>query len=97
MAPRKKTDDAKVTTNKKTVRKAPVRKTRAAANGESAPTGGGNLYIMKGIPADHQAAAWKLIQWLSSPEQEAQWSIDSGYVAPRKSAYEPISGRASSA
>ena len=52
------------------------------------PTGGGNLYIMKGIPADHQAAAWKLIQWLSSPDREAQWSIDSGYVAPRKSAYD---------
>src|SRR5579864_996341 len=52
------------------------------------PTGGGNMYIMKGIPADHQAAAWKLIQWLSSPEREAQWSIDSGYVAPRKSAYD---------
>jgi sn-glycerol 3-phosphate transport system substrate-binding protein len=52
------------------------------------PTGGGNLYVMKGIPADHQAAAWKLIQWLSSPEREAQWSIDSGYVAPRKSAYD---------
>ena len=52
------------------------------------PTGGGNLYIMKGIPADHQAAAWKLVQWLSTPEREAQWSIDSGYVAPRKSAYD---------
>jgi sn-glycerol 3-phosphate transport system substrate-binding protein len=52
------------------------------------PTGGGNLYIMKGIPVDHQAAAWKLIQWLSTPEREAQWSMDSGYVAPRKSAYE---------
>ena len=52
------------------------------------PTGGGNLYIMKGIPADHQDAAWKLVQWLSSPEREAQWSIDSGYVAPRKSAYD---------
>jgi sn-glycerol 3-phosphate transport system substrate-binding protein len=52
------------------------------------PTGGGNLYIMKGIPADHQAAAWKLVQWLTSPEREAQWSIDSGYVAPRKSAYD---------
>jgi len=52
------------------------------------PTGGGNMYIMKGIPADHQAAAWKLVQWLSTPEREAQWSIDSGYVAPRKSAYD---------
>lgn len=52
------------------------------------PTGGGNMYIMKGIAADHQAAAWKLVQWLSSPEREAQWSIDSGYVAPRKSAYD---------
>ncbi len=52
------------------------------------PTGGGNLYIMKGIPADRQAAAWKLVQWLTTPEREAQWSIDSGYVAPRKSAYD---------
>ncbi len=43
---------------------------------------------MKGIPADHQAAAWKFIQWLSTPEREAQWSIDSGYVAPRMSAYD---------
>src|SRR5581483_10260774 len=52
------------------------------------PTGGGNLYIMKGIPADHQAAAWKLIQWMTSPERQAQWSIDSGYVAARQSSYD---------
>ena len=41
-----------------------------------------------GAVADHVAAAWKLIQWLSTPEREARWSIDSGYVAPRKSAYD---------
>jgi sn-glycerol 3-phosphate transport system substrate-binding protein len=52
------------------------------------PTGGGNLYIMKGLAADHQAAAWKLVQWLTTPDREAQWSIDSGYVAPRMSAYD---------
>lgn len=52
------------------------------------PTGGGNLYIFKGIPADHQAAAWKFVQWMTSPERQAQWSIDTGYVATRKSAFD---------
>jgi DNA topoisomerase-1 len=49
VAARKKTDDAKFPAKKKTVRKAPVRKTKApAANGESAPSGGGpNLVIVE--------------------------------------------------
>ena len=53
-----------------------------------APTGGGNLYIFKKTPLDRQAAACKLIQFLTTPERAAKWSIDTGYVATRKSAYE---------
>ncbi len=53
-----------------------------------APTGGGNFYLFKKTPKEKQQAAWKFIQFLSSPDYEAKWTIDSGYVAPRKSAWE---------
>jgi sn-glycerol 3-phosphate transport system substrate-binding protein len=52
------------------------------------PTGGGNFYVFKDIPEDHKKAAWKFIRWATTPERAAQWSIDTGYVATRKSAYE---------
>ena len=54
--------------------------------GFGAATGGGNMYIMKGIPADHQAAAWKFLQFMSSAEIQADWSINTGYVPARPSA-----------
>jgi sn-glycerol 3-phosphate transport system substrate-binding protein len=53
-----------------------------------APTGGGNLYMFKDAPADQQAAAWKFIQFLTSPEKAADWSIQTGYIATRASAYD---------
>ncbi|MBV9119992.1 MAG: ABC transporter substrate-binding protein [Chloroflexi bacterium] len=52
------------------------------------PTGGGGLYLVKGTSPERQAASWKLIQFLTSPDRQAQWSIDSGYVASRISAYD---------
>lgn len=52
------------------------------------PTGGGNLYIFKDIPEENKKAAWKFIEFLTEPERVAQWSIDTGYVATRESAYE---------
>ena len=52
------------------------------------PTGGGNFYIFKGIPKEKQDAAWKFIDWATSPERAAQWSMDTGYVATSKAAYE---------
>jgi sn-glycerol 3-phosphate transport system substrate-binding protein len=55
--------------------------------GFGAPTGGGNIYMMKGIPPDHQAAAWKFIQFMTSADIEADWSIHTGYVASRQSSY----------
>lgn len=51
-------------------------------------TGGGNIYFLKGTPATNQEAAWTFVEWLTSPENVARWTIASGYVAHRKSAYE---------
>ncbi len=53
-----------------------------------APTGGGNLYIMKNIPDANKAAAWRFVQFLTAPEQEATWTIATGYIAPRASAWD---------
>lgn len=52
------------------------------------PTGGGNLYIFKDIPEENQKAAWEFIKYATSPDVAAQWSIDTGYVAVTKSAWE---------
>jgi sn-glycerol 3-phosphate transport system substrate-binding protein len=53
--------------------------------GFGAATGGGNMYILKGIPAANQAAAWKFLQFMSSTDIQADWSINTGYVPARKS------------
>jgi sn-glycerol 3-phosphate transport system substrate-binding protein len=52
------------------------------------PTGGGNFYLFKGTPPDRQKAAWEFAKWMTSTDMLARWSIDSGYVAPRKSSWE---------
>ncbi len=48
--------------------------------------GGGNLYILKGVPQEQQDAAWKFVEFLSRPEQVADYSINTGYVVHRKAA-----------
>jgi sn-glycerol 3-phosphate transport system substrate-binding protein len=53
-----------------------------------APTGGGNFYLFKATPPDRKKAAWEFIKWMTSPDLLARWSIDSGYVAPRKSSWD---------
>jgi len=50
--------------------------------------GGGNLYILKGAPQDQKDAAFKFIQFLTQPDNVADFSIKTGYIATRKSAYE---------
>jgi len=51
------------------------------------PTGGGNVYLFRATPPDRRKAAWEFAKWLTSPDMLARWSIDSGYVAPRKSSW----------
>ncbi len=50
--------------------------------------GGGNLYIMDAVPQDQKDAAWKFIEFLSDVERTADFSVQTGYIAARESAYE---------
>ncbi len=50
--------------------------------------GGGNLYIMKDAPKDQKDAAFKFIEFLTQPDNVADFSIKTGYIATRQSAYE---------
>lgn len=52
-----------------------------------APTGGGNFYIFKGVPAARQEASFKFIKWMTTPERAADWSVKTGYVATSEAAY----------
>jgi sn-glycerol 3-phosphate transport system substrate-binding protein len=60
----------------------------AGKKGFGAPTGGGNLYILKSAPKENQDAAWRWIQFLTSPEIQADWTIGTGYIAARQSAWD---------
>jgi len=50
--------------------------------------GGGNLYIFKDATEEQKAAAFKFIQYLTSDEVLADWSIQTGYVAPRDGSWQ---------
>ncbi|GAA6199339.1 ABC transporter substrate-binding protein [Aquicoccus sp. SU-CL01552] len=52
------------------------------------PTGGGNFYVFKDASAQERAAALKLIQFMTAPEQAAEWSIATGYMGVSPAAYE---------
>jgi sn-glycerol 3-phosphate transport system substrate-binding protein len=60
----------------------------AGDKGYGAPTGGGNLYIFSTSTPEKQAAAWKWVQYLSSPEIQSDWGAATGYIAARKSAWD---------
>ena len=51
------------------------------------PTGGGSFYIFKGASPEQQKAAVKFIQWMTTPERAAEWSIKTGYAAVSPAAY----------
>jgi sn-glycerol 3-phosphate transport system substrate-binding protein len=54
----------------------------------AATIGGASLILPKGNTPDRQAAAWTLVNWLTSPEIAGHWSRFTGYFAPRKTAYD---------
>lgn len=60
----------------------------AAGKRRGSPTGGGNFYLSKKASRAEQEAAFKFIQWITSPERAAKWGIDTGYVAVRKDAFD---------
>ncbi|WP_435140979.1 ABC transporter substrate-binding protein [Pseudopelagicola sp. nBUS_19] len=52
------------------------------------PTGGGNFYLFKDTTDEERSAALKLMQFMTSPEQAAAWSIGTGYMGVSPAAYE---------
>ncbi|MCI3921304.1 ABC transporter substrate-binding protein [Paenibacillus sp. TRM 82003] len=58
----------------------------AGEKGYGTPVGGGNFYIFKGLGEEKEQAAFKFIHWMTQPDRLAQFSIDTGYVAPTASA-----------
>ncbi|RMF84979.1 MAG: ABC transporter substrate-binding protein, partial [Nitrospinota bacterium] len=52
------------------------------------PVGGGDFHIFKNRPKSHQDAAWKFIKFMTTPEQQAYWSRESGYIAVNKRSYD---------
>ena len=50
--------------------------------------GGGNLYIFKKAPQADKEAAFKFIKFLTSDEILADWSVKTGYIAPREGAWQ---------
>ncbi|WP_439572508.1 ABC transporter substrate-binding protein [Phreatobacter sp.] len=60
----------------------------AAGKRRGSPTGGGNFYLSKKSSRAEQEAAFKFIQWITTPERAAKWGIDTGYVAVRGDAFE---------
>ncbi len=52
------------------------------------PTGGGNFYLFKDATDEERAASLKLVQFMTSPEQAALWSKETGYMGVSPAAYE---------
>lgn len=52
------------------------------------PTGGGNFYLFEDTTDEERAAALKLIQFMTAPEQAAAWSIATGYMGVSPASYE---------
>lgn len=50
--------------------------------------GGASLYILNNRPEAEQEAAWKFIEFLAEPEQQAYWHVNTGYFPITKAAYD---------
>ena len=52
------------------------------------PTGGGNFYLFKKSTPEERKAALKLVKFMTSPDQAANWSIATGYMGVSQDAYD---------
>jgi sn-glycerol 3-phosphate transport system substrate-binding protein len=59
-----------------------------ASKQRGSPTGGGNFYLFKKTTPEERKAALKFVQFMTTPERAAAWSIATGYVGTRPDAYE---------
>lgn len=60
---------------------------REAGEYASVP-GGGNLYLVSGLTDAERQAAFDFIRFITEPSRAADFSIQTGYIATRESAYE---------
>ncbi len=66
---------------------APVPKVNAGDTG-GVSVGGGSLWLMDNGDDNKAAAAWDFIKFVTSAEEQAKWSMGTGYLPIRKSALE---------
>ena len=59
-----------------------------ASKRRGTPTGGGNFYIFKKTTPEERKAAMRLIQFMTSPQRSAEWSMETGYMGVSPAAYE---------
>ena len=59
-----------------------------ARKGRGSATGGGSIYIFKKSTPEQLEASYKFVKWMTSAEQAARWSIETGYIAPRQDAWD---------
>ncbi|WP_420547999.1 ABC transporter substrate-binding protein [Curvivirga sp.] len=52
------------------------------------PTGGGNFYLFKKSSDEEKQAALKLVKFMTSPDQAANWSIATGYMGVSQASYD---------
>lgn len=50
--------------------------------------GGASLWMSKGISEKEQEAAWEFMKYLTTPEIQAKWHLETGYFAINPAAYE---------
>jgi sn-glycerol 3-phosphate transport system substrate-binding protein len=55
---------------------------------KSVSLGGGNVYMFKRTTEQEQLAAWEFLRFLTSTENQIRWSLATGYMVSRKSAFE---------
>jgi sn-glycerol 3-phosphate transport system substrate-binding protein len=51
-------------------------------------TGGGSMFIFRKSTPEQLDASFRFVKWMTSAEQAARWSIETGYVAPRQDAWD---------
>jgi len=50
--------------------------------------GGGNVYMIKRTTEQEQLGAWEFLSYLTTTENQIHWSLSTGYMVSRKSAFE---------
>jgi sn-glycerol 3-phosphate transport system substrate-binding protein len=66
---------------------APLPKPNGAKDG-GVVVGGASLYILNNKPQEEQNAAWEFIKYLTSPQVQAYWHVNTGYFPITKKAYD---------